>query len=807
MESFVQDVRYAVRMLFRNRGFTAVAVLALALGIGANTAIFSVVNAVLLRPLPFKDPNQLVWVTERMFAGGFNGVPSTDYLEWKEKGRAFDDVAAYSTDNFNITGAGEPERISCAQVSANMLSVLGVQPSSGRNFTAEEDRYGAESVAILTHALWQRRYGADPQIVGKTLKLNDKPHTIIGVLPASFRLTEPVDLLVPLALNLEEERKGEMLTLLQVIARLKQGVTLDVARTELDAIKSGLDEQQGGARPKGMRVEITGLHEYLSGDVRSALLVLLGAVGFVLLVACANVANLLLARAAAREREIAIRAALGARRTRLVRQLLTESLLLALLGGGLGILLALWGVDLLVSGIPPEVADLSQDAGRIGIDAPVFGFTLTVSIITGLLFGLAPALMTSRPDLNETLKEGSRKRVAGRGLLNLRSLLVVSELALALVLLVGAGLMLKSFVRLRSVDPGFQTARVLTMKVDLPTPRYEEKRKQAEFFAQVLERAAQLPDVQAASVTSSLPLTGSFSMIGFPSIEGREPMKPGKDAPVPIGLISSDYFRTLDIPLIRGRAFALTDNEGAQPVAIVNESFARRFFNGEDPLGKRLMSPMRDWITIVGVVGDTRQTGLSAELRPMIYLPYLQRPSSQMTILARTISSDPTNLVAALRSQIQAVDQDQAVAQVLTMEQRLSESVAPQRFYMLLLGLFAALALMLAAVGIYGVISYSVTQRTHEIGIRMALGAQRDDVLKLILGQGLILILTGVAAGLMGAFALTRFMSSLLFEVKATDPLTFALVALVLISVALLANLIPALRATRVDPLVALRYE
>ncbi|MGA9770138.1 MAG: ABC transporter permease [Blastocatellia bacterium] len=809
METFLQDLRYGLRMLLKSPGFTAVAIIALALGIGANSAIFSVVNAVLLRPLPFSEPDRLAWVTERMPRGGFRGVPAPDLLEWQDQNHVFEDVTGYSGDNWNMTGgAAEPERVPGAKIGANMFSTLGVQPFLGRAFTREEDLPGGEPVAILMRSLWQRHFASDPDVIGKTLTLNDKIYTVVGVMPANFRLPDSADVLIPLALDAHEQRTSDRSLLVRVIARLKPGITLEQASIELQDIVGRLDEQHLPARPTGLQVEISDLHERIVGDVRPALLVLLGAVGFVLLIACANVANLLLARAAARQKEIAIRAALGASRARLIRQLLTESVMLALVGGCLGILLALWGVDILIASLPQDLAAVAQSVGRIGVDGGVFGFTFAVSIITGILFGLAPALVASKPSLNNSLKEGTKSSKAGFSLSSLRGVLVVAELALALVLLVGAGLMIKSFLKLQSVNPGFRPERVLTMQMNLSMPKYEEQRKQSEFFRQVLERVEHLQGVESASVTSTIPLTGSSMMMMFSmSVEGRpEPVR-GQEPPVLGNAVSRDFFNTMRIPLLQGRFFTDQDTEASEKVVIVNESFARRYWPDEDAVGKRVMGSAREGRrTIVGVVGDVHGTGLSEEVKPEVFMPYLQSSTSRLSIAVRT-EADPLSMVAAVRSQVQAVDQDQPVANVMTMNQHLAQSVSEPRFNMLLLGVFAALALVLAGVGIYGVMSYTVAQRTHEIGIRMALGAQANDVVRLIVRQAMAMTVAGVVIGLFAAFALTRVMESLLFGVSATDPATFALISLVLTGVALGACFIPARRAARVDPLVALRYE
>ena len=785
-----------------------VAIIALALGIGANSAIFSVVNAVLLRPLPFHEPDKLAWVSERMPKGGFNAVPAPDLLEWQDQNHVFEDVAGYSGDNWNMTGgAGEPERIPGAQVGANMFSMLGVQPFLGRAFTKEEDLPGGEPVVILMRSLWQRRFASDPDVIGKTLTLNDKIYTIVGVMPANFRLPEAAEVLIPLALDAHEQRTSDRVLLVSVIARLKPGITHEQASVELQDIVGRLDEQHQPARPPGLVVEVSSLHEHIVGNVRPALLVLLGAVGFVLLIACANVANLLLARAAARQKEIAIRAALGASRFRLIRQLLTESVMLALAGGCLGILLALWGVELLMASLPQDLADIAKGVGRVGVDGGVFGFTLAVSIITGHSLWACARARRFKAFL-ERYAQRRHKKLESHFQPQKPSRRACGGRACACIGAVGgAGLMMKSFLKLQSVNPGFRPERVLTMQLNLSMPRYAERRKQSDFFKQVLERVEQLPGVESASVTSGIPLTGSSMMMMFMSVEGRPAPAPGQEPPVIGNAVSNDYFNTMRIPLLKGRFFNDQDMETSAKVVIVNESFARRYWPDEDPIGKRVMTNSRSGErTIVGVVGDVHGFGLGEEIRPEVFMPYLQSPTRGLSIAVRT-EADPLGMVAAVRSQVQAVDSAQPVANVMTMNQHLAQSVSEPRFNMLLLGVFAALALVLAAVGIYGVMSYTVAQRTHEIGIRMALGAQQNDVVRLIVRQAMVLTVSGVVIGLGAAFALTRVMESLLFGVTATDPATFALISLILIGVALAACAVPARRAARVDPLVALRYE
>jgi putative ABC transport system permease protein len=804
MESFFKDARYAVRMLATRPGSTLVTVLALALGIGANTAVFSVVNAVLLRPLPFSEPDRIVSVNKIADKGGLPGIAAFEYLDWQQQNQSFEQVAAYSTENFNLTGGDEPEQITAAQVTANFFPLLGVQPVVGRAFRADEDLPGASRVAVVSQGFWQRRFGADPGILGNAITLDDKSYTIVGVLPASLSFPGPHEIWVPLALDPEAERKGDFWTLVQAIARLKPGLDIPRAQADLDTISARTNEQYPDRGPVA-RLNIVPLHEQLVGDVRTVILVLLGAVGFVLAVACANVANLLLARAATRKKEIAIRIAVGAGRMRVVRQLLTESLLLALLGGAAGILLALWGVDLIVSSIPRDLATSIHNLNQVSIDRQVLAFTFGVSVITGIIFGLAPALIVSKPNLSEVLKEGG-KSGAGAGGRRLRRLLVISELALALVLLIGAGLMIKSFARLINTETGFISENVLMMRVELPRSRYSKPHQSADFFHQSLERIKALPGVESAGLINHTPMRG-YGMIAFFSVDG-ERAQPGSDRPIPVGVVSPDYFRALSIRLLQGRYFTETDGEGAPNVAIINEAMARRFFGDKDPIGRQVgFGCEKDLCrTIVGVVGDTRLEKIGTVAVPELYLPYLQFPNNSMTLLVRT-TSDPMTLVAAVRSGLHIVDKDQPVSAVNTLERHVADSVAQPRLTMQLLAIFAALALLLAALGIYGVISYSVAQRTHEIGVRIALGAKTYDILRLIVKEGMTVALVATGIGLAGAFLLTRVMETLLYGVSATDPFTYAAFSLLLILVAAAACFIPARRATRVEPGVALRYE
>jgi putative ABC transport system permease protein len=805
-----QDARYAVRMLRKNPAFALVAVVALALGIGANTSIFSVVNTVLLRPLPYKEADRLVVVWEDRTKQGYpRDTPAAgNFTAWREQNRVFEGMAAVANVSINLTGAGEPERLEGRRVSAELFPLLGVEPQLGRAFTPEEDQPGSNTVVLLSHGLWQRRFGGDPSIVGRQLTLGGYAFTVVGVMPAHFQFPAREDeLWIPIAFT-PQEAANRSRHFLQVVARLKDGVTLEQAQAEMSAIAARMEQQYPDTNTH-LGATVVPLHEQLVGDIRPALLVLLGAVGFVLLVACANVANLLLARAAARQKEIALRVALGASRLRLVRQFLTESVMLSLVGGGVGLLLSLWGVTVLKAFIPESIAQ----AREIAVDARVLGFTLLVSLLTGFVFGLAPAAQASRFNLNETLKEGGRDSSTGRRGNRLRSLLVVAEVAISLVLLVGAGLLINSFLRLRGVDPGFRADNLLTMAVQLPQSKYPDGARRSAFYDEVLRRVESLPGVQSATVTNWIPLVRQGDSMGV-SVEGTPDPAPGQGnrPAIVVRVVSPRYFETLGIQLLQGRPFdARTDRADTPNVVVISEAAARKFWPNQSPLGKRLTvgspSNPEDWMEVVGVARDVRQFGLDAEPKPQMYLSYAQADFFAPRHLVVRTEGEPLNLAGTVRQTVWGIDRDQPVAQVRPMEDVLSDSIARQRFSMLLLGIFAGVALILAAVGIYGVMSYTVAQRTHEIGIRLALGAQKRDVLRLAVGQGLRLVLVGVAIGLVAAVALTRLMSSLLFGVSATDPLTLAAISALLVAVAALASYVPARRATKVDPMIALRYQ
>ena len=812
LADFWQDARYAARVLLKNPGFTLVAVLALALGIGANSAIFSVVNAVLLRPLPYAEPERLVTVWEDDTKGGFpkDTPAAANYIDWRDQNQVFEGMAAIADQSYNLTGAGEPERLDGRSVSASLFPLLGVEPQLGRAFLPQEDAPGANRVVVLSHGLWQRRFGGDPSILGRPVNLNGANHEVVGVMPQHFQFPDPKDQLwTPIAFT-QQEAANRGRHYLQVVARLKPNVTVEQAQAEMTTIAARL-QQQHPEQNRDLGATVVPLHEHLVGNIRPALLVLLGAVGFVLLVACANVANLLLARAAVRQKEIAVRVALGASRLRLVRQFLTESVLLAACGGAVGLLLAVWGTGLLKTFIPENVSQVRS----ITIDGRVLGFTLLVSLLTGLVFGLAPAAQASRFDLNETLKEGGRDSAQGSRGNRVRGLLVIAEVAVSLVLLIGAGLLINSFVRLRGVDPGFTSDNLLTMSIVLPREKYPDYQRRAAFYDEMVSRVEALPGVKSAAVTNWIPLVLQGDSITF-GVEGRPDPAPsqGKRPAVVTRAVHPHYFRTMGIRLLQGRALDERDRADTPNVAVISETMARKHFAGEDPVGRRITpgaadsTNADDWITVVGVAQDVRQVELGAEPKPQMYVPYAQGWSAfAPRYLIVSTNVEPLSLASAVRGAVWSIDRDQPVADVRTMREVLSASLARQRFSTLLLGVFAAVALLLASVGIYGVMSYSVAQRTHEIGIRMALGAQRGDVLRLAVGQGMKLILVGIGLGLVAAFALTRVMESLLFGVSATDPVTFAAISLVLVFAGLLASYVPARRATKVDPMIALRYE
>lgn len=797
VETLLQDVRYAARMLAKRPGFTAVAVLTLALGIGANTSIFSVVNAVLLRPLPYKDAERLVVVYETDAKGeDFYPAAPANYLAWKARAGSFEELAALSNKGWggNLTGEGEPERLQGFQVTANLFPFLGASPALGRNFLPEEDRPGGEQVVILSHGLWQRRFAGDTGVVGRTLTINGRGYAVVGVMPQDFRFYQQADLWTPMAFDAAEESNAQD-HYLYAVGRLRPGVTPEQARSEAAQVLRAVAAVPAEANS----ASVVYAQEGLVREVRPVLFLLLGAVGFVLLIACTNVASLMLARAAERRKEIAIRTALGARRRRIVLQLLTESTVVALLGGGLGLLVAMWGVGFLVGVLPGSLVAGNPRLASLGVDAGVLLFTLAVSLLTSLLFGLAPALHASKVDLNEALKEGARSGGAGRARNRLRSVLVVAEVGLALVLLVCAGLMIKSLWRLSAVNPGYDPDGVLALNVDLPGTKYKEKRQIADFYGQAIERISALPGVAGVGAVNSLGVS-----VGF-GVDERPPVEPSRRPQAVTRFVNPGYFAALRIPILRGRSFTEQDRADSAPVAVIDETLARRHFPGEEPIGKHL-SVWGASREIVGVVGEARYGSLGDKPSPHVYLPYTQMTWGGMTLFVRS-GLDPAALTPAIRREVQAIDPDQSLYDVKMLGESLSESVAPRRHASALLGGFAALALVLAAVGLYGVMAYSVAQRTHELGVRVALGARSADVLKMVLGQGMLLVLIGTVVGLAAAAALTRLIESLLFGVSPTDPATFMVIVLLLVLVSLLACYIPARRATRVDPLTALRYE
>src|SRR5437773_4161945 len=818
----MNDFKFAFRQLLKNRGFAVVAVLTLALGIGANTAIFSVVNAVLLRPLPYAESDRLVWLSERSPNFPTMSVSYPNYTDWRAQQTVFEQIGVYNWGSYNLTGRGEAQRLTGVRASADVFSALRARAALGRVFNNDEDKPGAPSVVLLSHGLWQDRFGGAADILNQAITLDGRLFTVVGIMPAGFAFPNRTDLWVPVGPLSDEESwksRGNHPGLFG-LARLKPGVSLDQARSEMDTIAVRLEQQYPDSN-KNNRVRIEPLLDNYVSNVRLGLWTLLGAVALVLLIGCANVANLLLARAAARQKEMAVRAALGAGRWRIVRQLLTESLLLSMAGGALGLLLAYGGVRLILALSSNSI----PRAGEIGLDAGVLAFTAVLSVLTGILFGLAPAWQASRPDVHETLKETTRGVTGGRA--RLRQSLVISEVALTLVMLVGAGLLLRSFHRLQQVNPGFSPERVLSFRLDLPERKYAKEEQQISFYRNLLERLRALPGAQAVSVTSRLPLGGNDWQTSF-VIAGQPEPPPHERPSMEVHLVSPEYFRAMGIPLLHGRAFtdrddrahlrerdlsSFTDGErwmSGLNAIIVDEEFARRHWPNEDAIGKRVRLPWGEKgpvLTVVGVVGRVKLNQLNEQGGfVQAYLPFLQGASGSMAVVMKTTQA-PEALITAARQQVQALDPEQPIYDVRTLAEMRDNSIAPQRLNLTLLAVFAGVALALAVIGLYGVLAYAVAQRQREIGVRMALGAQRRDVLGLVVGHGMRLTGIGVILGLAGALALTRVLKSLLFEIKPFDPVTFLLVTAVLAGVALLACWIPARRAARVDPMVALRYE
>jgi len=807
MHTLWQDLRYGARMLLKKPGFTLIAVITLALGIGGNTAIFTVVGAALLRSLPYKSPESLyhLWESTPQKEFGQREFSYPDFQDYQQN-RVFEEIAAYRGGGGILTGRGEPELVMAPAASANFFSMLGVEPLIGRLFRPGEDKPGAERVAVLTYGSWRRRFGADAGIIGQSLTINGAGYTVVGVLPASFQFAlRPADLWLPYQPT-EAQRAARFMHGTNLIGRLKSGVGVEEARAEMSAI-AGRIERDHNQSHAGTGIKIVPMREQLVGDVKPILLVLLGAVGFVLLIACANVASLLLTRSLARQKEVALRAALGAGRWRVIQQLLTESALLALLGGAAGVLVASWGVGALVAALPEDQLNALPFLKSLRIDAGILAFAFALSLLTGIVFGLAPALQATRADLYESLKEGGRA-ASGGARHRLRGALVVTEIALAVVLLAGAGLMMKSLLRLLRSDVGFDPHNLLTMTVALPASKYGDPNRRAPVYERLMERLESLPGVIGAGAVDILPLLGG-NTTRF-NVEGDPIPPPGQEIEANIRVANESYFQTLGVPLVKGRLFDERDKADAPGVVIINKGLADRIFAGRDPIGRRLsytgINSTPD--QIIGVVGDVKITGLDQAIKPVLYYPYRQSASLAASLVVRTIA-DPAALVNAIRNECRALEPDIATFNARTMEEMISDSPASfmRRFPALLIGVFAGVALLLASVGLYGVVSYSVNQRTREIGVRMALGARASDILKMVLKQGLALASVGLVIGAAGALALTRLLGAMLYEVSATDPATFALVSAALGVVASLACYIPARRATKVDPMVALRFE
>jgi putative ABC transport system permease protein len=806
MDGFLNDVRYAIRNLVKRPAFTLIAAITLALGIGANTAIFSSVYALLLKPLPFPELNRVVTVWDTYPGRGVrrNEVAMANYLDWRAQNQSFEQLALYRWWTANLTGIEPPERIQAFLSTANFLDTLGVKPAMGRSFTEEENQPGKNAVAIITHDFWQRRFGGDPNIVGKPITLDGTVRTIVGVMPEKFAYPANAELYAPLALTPEVVNSRQFNTY-YVVGRLKPGVSVQAAQTDIDNITARL-EQQYPETNTGSRATVFPIIADTVRKYEMGLWMGMAAVAFVLLIACANVANLMLARASGRQREIALRAALGASRWRIIRQLLTESSIVALIGGALGVLVAVWGIDALRAANPGDAAKFAPGWHQLGINLAVLVFTVALSLLSGLLFGLAPALEVSKPNLNDALKEGSRQS-SGRSH-RLRSSLVVAEVALSLVLLVGAGLFFRSFITVFKTDPGFNPDNVLTMSLILTSTKYKDEPQKTAFFSELLQRVKAKPGVESVAAVNFLPLGGSNASDAF-LVEGAPEPQPGQENVGRYRVCTPDYFATLQIPILKGRAFTEQDKAGAPLVVIVNETLARKYWPGQDAVGKRIRfsAPLdrAPWMEVVGVIRDVKHE-LTLEVTPEYYLPYAQDVWRGMVVVART-TVEPASLAGSLRQDVWAMDKDQPVFDVRSMNEVRAISVGLQKFNSMMIGIFAMVALLLAAIGIYGVMAFAVTQRTREIGIRMALGARRADVLKLVILHGMKLAVFGLVIGLVASWALTRFISTLLYGVEPTDPLTFSAVSGCLLAAALLACYLPARRATKVDPLEALRYE